>query len=70
MGKQKWLGGLIVIALIFIVLYNKFRAMPEPGNTQKPLTEQRRKAGGPEEPAASADRGGLNRNAGSLIYSK
>ena len=70
MAKQKWLGGLIIIVLIFIVLYNKFRVMPEPGNTQRPQTEQRRKSGGAEEPAAREDRGGLNRNARSLIYSK
>jgi Domain of unknown function (DUF4258) len=70
MGKQKWLAGLIVIVLIFIVLYNKFRVAPEPGNSQKTRTEERRKGGGSEEAAARADRGGLNRNALSVIYSK
>ncbi|HSF45215.1 MAG TPA: DUF4258 domain-containing protein [Chitinophagaceae bacterium] len=67
MGKQKWLGGLILIVLIFIFLYNKLGSGREPGNTHRPRTEYRREAG---DPASKDDRGGLNRNARSLIYSK
>jgi hypothetical protein len=70
MGKQKRLGVVIAIVLVVIFLYNQFWVNREPANTQKTRTEQRREAGGTEGPADSDTRGGLNRNARSLIYSK
>jgi len=70
MGKRKWLGGLIIIVLIFIVLYNKFRVVPGAGDTQRPRTEERRISDRTQDPSAAEDRGGLNRNSRSLIYSK
>jgi hypothetical protein len=70
MGKQKGLVALVVIVLIVIFLYNNFRVPAGAEDTRKPQTEQQRKSGGPEGPAAEDSRGGLNRNARSLIYSK
>lgn len=70
MGKQKWLGPLLIIVLVIIILYNRLGPHQEPGNSQKPRTEQKREQGGTEGPEAIDERGGLNRNARSLIYSK
>lgn len=70
MGKQKWLGPLLIIVLIIIILYNRLGPHQEPGKSQKPRTEQKRERGGAVGPEAIDERGGLNRNARSLIYSK
>jgi Domain of unknown function (DUF4258) len=81
MSKRKWLIGLIAIVLLIIALYNKQSAVSgkQEKNRESGIVErggkgqaggERIEEGGGRGPAEVDRRGGLNRNASTLIYSK
>jgi hypothetical protein len=70
MGRQKWFLALLVMVLVIIFLYNKTTQNHNQGTFRRPETEIRGGKTDQQGPAETDARGGLNRNAQSLIYSK
>lgn len=70
MGRQKWFLALLVMVLVVIFLYNRSSQNHRPETVQGPEIENTAGKRDQRSPAETDERGGLNRNAQSLIYSK